>query len=173
METFADILTAGGHLNSLGRSGEVLEIVKQRPERMDELFACISHDDAWVRMRAVDTFEKLVRENPSLADPYITTILDTLTLSDQPSIQWHIAELFTEMRLTGNQITSAINWLTQRIDSADVDWIVAINSMNALVYFHDKQLVSAKDIIPLFEVQTRHKSKTVRKKANQLLDKLN
>lgn len=165
MEPFAEVLAAGGHTNSLARSGEVLEALRADPARLDELFACIAHDDAWVRMRAVDTFEKLVRGDPALGAPYVGRVLDELTRSDQPSIQWHVAQLLGLVALTGAQRTAAVGWLTARVATTQVDWIVAAQAMATLVAFSREGHVPAEDVVPLLEVQTAHQSASVRRKA--------
>lgn len=169
MESFEQILKAGGRTNSLGRASEILAVLSSNHTRLDELFTCISADDAWVRMRAIDTFEKLVKDDPELAQPYLEFILTELTKSVQPSIQWHLAQIFSEVSLTEGQQLQAIEWLKQRIQSVDVDWIVSVNTMKSLLFFHKAGHVSAKDLEPLFTVQTNHASKTVRKKANEFL----
>ncbi len=165
MEPFAEVLAAGGHTNSLGRSGEVLGLLRADPARLDELFACIGHEDAWVRMRAVDTFEKLVREEPSRGAPYVGLVLDELTRSDQPSVQWHVAQLLGVVPLTAAQRREALGWLTARVATTEVDWIVAAQSMATLVAFVGEGHVPAEDIVPLLEVQTAHHSASVRRKA--------
>lgn len=172
MESFADILNAGGHANSLGRSGEVVEILKHDPARLNELYDCIFTDDAWVRMRAVDTFEKLVRDNPNLAAPYLESIFKDLCQTKQPSIQWHIAQIFTEVDLNEDRREHAINWLKDKISTTAVDWIVAVNCMKSLQYFKVQGWVKSDQIKELFEVQLGHKSKSVRKKATQFLKEL-
>ncbi len=172
METLEVILSSGGHANSLGRAGEVLQLVRSNPERTGELFRCIYSEDAWVRMRAIDTFEKLVRENPVLAEPYIDAIFDDLTKINQASIQWHVAELFVELDLTEPQNKKAIKWLKDKISTSDVDWIVSVNTMRALLHFCDKKLVNKDELMFLFKVQIGHKSKAVRKKATKFLEAL-
>ena len=172
MESFAEILKVGGHFNSLGRAEEVLDLLRKDAARLDELFECISDDDAWVRMRAVDTFEKLVKQTPALATPYLNEILSSHTNSDQPSIQWHLAEIFTEANLNDEQQKQAIEWLKSRIDSVDVDWIVSVNTMKALLYFYELGLVDAQEIKSLFQIQTEHHSKSVRKKATLLMQEI-
>lgn len=87
MQSFEEVLQVGGKTNSLGRAGEIFEIVSHEPSRLDELFQCISADDAWVRMRAIDTFEKLIKENPQWVQPYLAELIETFTHSTQPSIQ--------------------------------------------------------------------------------------
>ncbi|MGG5258168.1 hypothetical protein [Phycicoccus avicenniae] len=172
MEAFAEVLAAGGHTNSLGRSGEVLELLRSDASRLDELFACIAHDDAWVRMRAVDTFEKLVREKPTLGQPYLPRVLGELTRSDQPSVQWHTAQLLGLLDLDEEERAAAVRWLTDRVRTTDVDWIVAAQSMAALVAFVRAGHLGADEVVPLLEVQTRHRSASVRRKASGFLEGL-
>lgn len=172
MESFADVLTEGGRSNSLGRAGEVVEAVLADRGRLDELWACIGHEDAYVRMRAIDSFEKVVNEQPAWVDPYVPRILDELTASGQPSIQWHIAQLFPQVRLGDDQRERAIGWLMARLATTDVDWIVSVNCMRALLDFRERGDVGAGVLRSLFEVQGEHASKTVRHKARGFLDDL-
>jgi hypothetical protein len=172
MESFEEILSADGHKNSLGRSNEVYDIVKANPTRMNELFNCIYADDAWVRMRAIDTFEKLVRDNKELARPYTSVIIEDLTEKNQASIQWHLAQLFAEIELSQSQLDKVLVWLRARVSTVEVDWIVSANVMKTLFYFYEKKLIKGEDLEPLLKLQQEHKSKTIRKKADQILDNL-
>jgi hypothetical protein len=172
MERFEDVLAVGVRTNSLGRAGEVLDLLRADGSRTDELFACIGADDAWVRMRAVDTFEKLVREDPGRGRPYVGRVLAELTTSDQPSVQWHVAQMVGELGLTTAQRATAIAWLEQRLATTDVDWIVAARSMATLVAFAQQGHVAAAEVEPLLEVQQDHRSASVRRKATRLRDAL-
>lgn len=116
-------------------------------------------------MRAIDSFEKVINEQPAWAYPYIPRILDELTASRQPSIQWHIAQLFPQVRLDDNQRERAIAWLMARLATTDVDWIVSVNCMRALLHFRNRGDIGAEVLRPLFEVQVGHDSTTVRRKA--------
>ncbi len=169
MEPYREVLAAGGHTNSLGRAGDVLAELRADGSRLPELFACISHDDAWVRMRAVDTFEKLVREDPERAAPYVEDLVSVLTRSEQPSVQWHLAQLFDLVELTAAQQEVARRWLVARISTTDVDWIVAAQTMATLVAFVRRGLVTPDDLVPLLEVQTGHRSASVRRRATAFL----
>lgn len=164
MEPFREVLTAGGHRNSLGRSAEVLAAVRADPGRLDELFACIGDDDAWVRMRAVDTFEKLVREDPERARPYLGRVLGDLTRSDQPSVQWHVAQVLAVAPLTAAQRRRAVAWLVARLETTEVDWIVAAQSLAALDAFERRGHVGTAELVRLLEVQAGHPSASVRRK---------
>jgi hypothetical protein len=172
MESYESILAVGGKTNSLGRADEVISSVYADPSRLDELFNCISANDAWVRMRAVDAFEKIAREHPEWIQPYLDKIFSDLALSSQPSIQWHLAQIFSEVQLTDEQRENAIAWLKDKIKTIEVDWIVSVNTMKALVYFYGNGLLTTEDLIPLFKLQQQHKSNTVKKKAAQFLQQL-
>lgn len=166
-EKFADILQAGEHRNSLGRAQEVIETVLANPSRLDELVDCIYDADAWVRMRAIDSFEKIIRQHRDWVRPYVPRIFSELTQSSQASVQWHLAQLFVYITLTHKQQIQAMNWLKARLATTDVDWIVAVNTMKTLVVFHQKGLVKTSELQRLLETQHPHASKTVRKKAGE------
>ncbi|WP_377644711.1 hypothetical protein [Oryzobacter terrae] len=172
MERFEDVLAVGGRSNSLGRAAEVLDVVRADPSRTDELFACISAEDPWVRMRAVDTFEKLVREDPERGRPYTERVVSDLTRSPQASVQWHVAQLVDLLELTGAQRTGAITWLRERLATTDVDWIVAAQAMTTLVSFVEGGHVDAADLDTLLAVQETHPSASVRRKATRFREAL-
>jgi malonyl CoA-acyl carrier protein transacylase len=125
-----------------------------------------------VRMRAIDTFEKLVKAKPDLATPYLRPILTKLTKSEQPSVQWHLAQIFGEVDLNDDQRKQAIKWLTNRTATTDVDWIVSVNTMKTLLHFYKTGFIGADKLKPLFSTQTEHESKSVRKKAAAFLEEL-
>lgn len=172
MESFEEVLTIGGKSNSLGRAAEVVEAVLKDHGRLEELYVCISATDSWVRMRAIDSFEKICRIHPEWIEPYIDKILRDLTPSTQPSIQWHLAQVFAETNLSADQKGQAITWLKDRIRTADVDWIVSVNVMKALLKFKDDGDISVEELLELFRIQERHTSKSVRKKASSFIEKI-
>ncbi len=172
MEKLEDILKAGGKSNSLGRANEVIDIVLGDHSRLGELYACISADDPWVRMRAADSFEKICRVRPAWAGPYTDAMLRDLTGSTQPSVQWHLAQIFTEVELASEQKDKAVTWLKALLETPETDWIVSVNAMKALLYFRRSGLVGDDELLALFAVQARHKSKSVRKKAAGFMEML-
>ena len=171
MGSFEKVLTVG-KANSLGRADEVVDMVLRDRSRLDELYTCISADNPWARMRAIDSFEKICRVRPQWIEPYIDTILRDLTLSTQPSIQWHLAQIFAETRLSDKQKEKAISWLKGLLVTTDVDWIVSVNAMKALLEFKQRGSVSANELMPLFKIQEQHASKSVRRKAESFLGNL-
>lgn len=172
-ENFVDLLAVGGKSNSLGRANEVIDMVLNDRQRLDELYACLSHNDAWLRMRAADSFEKICRQHPEWIVPYIDKICEGLLDSTQPSIQWHLAQIFRQVELTTEQKARVIDWLKNLLSTKDVDWIVSANAMDTLAQFCEDSSVSKTEVLPLFQMQQNHKSQAVVKRANKLLAKLN
>ena len=172
-ETFAEILAVGGKTNSLGRADEVISIVLENPSRLNELYNCLFEDDAWLRMRAVDSLEKICRIHPEWLEPYVDRFLHDLATSTQPSIQWHLAQMYKEIKLSDSQKILAIDWLKELLSSTEVDWIVAANAMDTLAQFTRDRSLPLSEIIPLLKLQQHHKSKAVIKRAAKLLDEFN
>ena len=171
-EAFADLLRVGGRSNALGRAGEVVDAVLHHPRRLRELLDCVRDDDAWVRMRAVDSVEKVCRADPDRLQPHVEELLTTWTTSGQASVQWHLAQVLAQVRLTPEQQQRAVVWLRERVATTEVDWIVAAESLKTLVLFVDRGLVPAAEVAALAEVQCDHRSASVRRKADGLVTRL-
>jgi len=171
-KAFKELLTVGGKSNSLGRAGEVVASVLDDTSRVEELYQCMFHEDAWVRMRAADSFEKICRERSDIILPYIDRIQAELASSQQPSIQWHIAQLYEQLPLSGDQKHRAIDWLGKLLSSTDVDWIVAANTMRALARFTKQGDFPRDKLLALLNVQLRHKSNSVVKRARKTIQQV-
>lgn len=166
------MLTVGWKSNSLGRVNEVIEIVLADKRRLEELYQCLFDEDAWVRMRAADAIEKVCRVHPDWLEAYIDRFSQELAASTQPSIQWHLAQIYAEVDLTRGQKRFAIDWLKERLTSPQCDWIVASNSMDTLAQFVRDGSVPVAEFRSLLEVQKEHTSKAVVKRANKLSEAL-
>ena len=168
-QTFASMLAEDGKKNSLGRVNDVIELVLDDKMRLEELYHSIFHDDAWVRMRAIDAFEKICREHPEWIKPYIIRIQDELSGSTQASIKWHIAQNYAQVELTDFQKSNAVSWLKKQVVTTEVDWIVSANCMESLAHFVRNGDANKSDLIAVAQVQLGHKSNAVTKRARKLL----
>lgn len=171
-ETFGTMLAVGGKSNSLGRANEVLTTVLNDASKLNELYLCVLHEDAWVRMRAIDTLEKLCRVHPQWLEPYVDRLLHEVAAIDQASIQWHLAELFREIDLAPQQRRQAIAIMKRNIASNSADWIVASNTMDTLAQFVMDGMLPVAELIPLLELQQSHHSNAVVKRATRILNQL-
>lgn len=170
-ENFSEVLLAGGKMNSLGRAEEVVLAVLADKSLMEELYLCMFHEDAWVRMRAADAFEKVCRAHPEWIEGYIDRLQNELSGNEQQaSIKWHIAEIYQQVKLNDTQKRYAIDWLSRTLSSSTVDWIVSANCMKTLAEFTTKGDFPRNKLIELLKIQQTHKSKSVVKKAGMFLE---
>lgn len=160
-EKFATMLMDGGHANSLGKVNEIIEIVLQDKSRLEELYSCLFDEDAWVRMRAADALEKICRQHADWLLPYIDRFQKELSTSTQPSIQWHLAQIYEQVQLTAQQKERAQVWLKSLLSTKEADWIVAANAMDALMKFTKEGSFSTAEMAKLLEIQQQHKSNAV------------
>ncbi len=130
---FEQMLT-GGHPNSLGLTPDVVEIVLCDHNRLEELFECLGSDDEVVRMRAGDALEKVCRERSNWFEPYVNQLLTEVAAIDQPSVQWHLAQMLQHVDLDSPQRRRAVSWLWRTFDRTN-DWIVISEVLTALVFF--------------------------------------
>lgn len=132
-EEFVDILR-GGHPNSLGRTGEVVDLVLTDEARLAALFATINDPDEVVRLRVGDALEKICRDKPEWFVPHVDLLLDDIGQIDQPSVQWHVAQMLDHLRcrLSPGQQRCATE-LLQRNLATSTDWIVLNVTMDVLV----------------------------------------
>ncbi len=167
---FEKRLSVGGKSNSLGKVDEVVKEILGNREFLVALYDCMFSDDAWVRMRAADAFEKVCRVHPDWIKPYIHRLQSELSASTQPSIQWHIAQIYSQVSLQNSQKKQALDWLRKLLSTNEVDWIAAANAMDTLAAFVTRGDFAASEFIRLLKIQQTHKSKSVVRKADKHLD---
>ena len=160
---------SGGDPRRLQNVDVVVALVLEAPDRIQELLDCILHcDDEIVRMRASDALEKVCRERPSLLEPHTPVLLGAMAQIDQPSVQWHVAQILGHVPLTAEQRTRAAQILRNNLDRSS-DWIVLNWSLETLAALARKDT----DLIgPLRTYLRRHEQsayKSLAKRARNLL----
>jgi hypothetical protein len=172
VEPFAELLR-GGHPNSLGRTAEVVGIVRADRARLDELFATMSDPDEVVRMRVGDALEKVCREQPGWFVGYVDRLLGDLGRIEQPSVRWHVAQMLRHLRsdLSCDQQQRATELLQQNL-TGSTDWIVLNVTMDVLTEWtrHDPPL--AEWLTPELERLSHDKRKAVSRRASKRLAEL-
>ncbi|MGH3848368.1 MAG: hypothetical protein ACRDRT_01445, partial [Pseudonocardiaceae bacterium] len=142
---------------------------RRKPTARTPLIGTWPDENAWVRMRAIDSVEKVCRSHPDWLKPFVGRLLGDLATSTQPSIQWHLAQMYVELEFDDDQVDRAISWLQARLATPDVDWIVAANAMAALAELTRRGHASPTDLLPLLQTQRRHRSSSVVKRADKLI----
>lgn len=156
--TILDIIR-GGDKRSLKGVDETVQLVLANPEKLSELYNCLFYDDEIVKMRASDALEKICRQRPDLLEPYLDKLIDDVAQVKQPSIQWHLAQIFSEVKLSSRQKESAIKIMRDNLDKMD-DWIVVNLTLESLANFVRKGDISETEFGMILEKfqRSRHKS---------------
>lgn len=160
----------GGHPNSLGRTGEVVAIVLGDRTRLQELFAAMADPDELVRLRVGDALEKVCREQPGWFVGHIDYLLSDLGQIEQPSVQWHVAQMLQHLRstLSDHQMQQAKE-LLQRNLSSSTDWIVLNVTMDVLTEWATLDTQLADWLVPELERLRMDARRSVAKRASKRL----
>ena len=163
-------MLAGGHPNSLGRTQEVVDVVLADQARLIELFAAMTSDDELVRLRVSDALEKVCREQPAWFLPHVDQILGDLAKIDQPSVQWHIAQMTQHLYvdLSTTQAQRAVRLLQHNLSSSS-DWIVLNVTMDVLAAWAEQDPQLADWLKPQLERLRGDSRKSVAKRAAKRL----
>jgi len=164
-------LFSGGDPRALGRVPVVIDIVLCDPARLGELFECLSSDDLIVRMRASDALEKVARERPMLLEPFVEPLLSEVAAIQQPSVQWHLAQIVAEVRLDADQRQRAVEILKRNLERSE-DWIVLSLTMDSLTHFALEDSDLRLWLIPELRRHLDDRRKSVSKRALKLLNQL-
>jgi hypothetical protein len=171
-ESFADMLT-GGHPNSLGRTGDVVDIVLADRSRLEELFQAIRDPDTIVRLRVGDALEKVCRKQPEWFRTHVDRLLHELGGIDQPSVQWHVAQMLDHLHadLTANQARRATELLKRNL-ARSTDWIVLNVTMDILTRWASSDAPLAGWLVPELERLHHDRRRSVSTRAAKRLAEL-
>lgn len=98
-EDIADALK-GGDRRSIGRSNQVVVLVRRIPTLFPALMDCLYHEDELVRMRAADVVEKLTVKNPEWLRPFRVQLIKLAAGAEQPELRWHLAQVLPRLELS-------------------------------------------------------------------------
>lgn len=90
----------GRDRRSIGRSNQVVTIVRRKPALFPALIDGMHHDDELVRMRAADAVEKLTVTNPEWLPPFTAQLMKLAAGATQQELRWHPAQLLPRLELS-------------------------------------------------------------------------
>jgi hypothetical protein len=161
----------GGDRRSLGRVDEVVEAVLARPARFDALFHCLFSADEIVRMRAADAIEKVSCSRADLLDPYREPLLSDVAEIEQPSVQWHLAQILPRLELSATQRERAVGLLKRNLQTYD-DLFVATHSLEALTWFAEDDPALRAELVPVLREGLTSERKSMAARSRRLLTRL-
>ncbi|MGZ4232231.1 MAG: hypothetical protein ACXVVQ_12505 [Solirubrobacteraceae bacterium] len=164
-------ILVGGDPRSLHGVDHVIAAALADPSALQALFECLFCAEAVVRMRAGDALEKIARIQPELLAPFTHRLLSDVADIDQPSIQWHLAQILTEIELTARQRRRAIAILERNLERYE-DWIVLNLTLQALAHFAQDDPELFRELVPILQSHRADTRKSVAKRATKLLAQL-
>ena len=116
---------SGGHPNYLGNTIAVVEAVLGKPSNFSALFDCFFSDDVLVQMRVANAMKCIARAIKKLLLPYIDRFLNEVSLIDQASTKWSLAQLnlLLDSDLSAAQLKKAKGILVDNLMNHS-DWII-------------------------------------------------
>ncbi len=129
-----EAMLTGGNPRSLRNASIVIDAASRQPELLEELVDCVFSADEIVRMRASDALEKACRADPGLVQRFVPRLLGEMSRIEQPSVQWHLAQILAEVQLDEPEHAKAIAILEHNLDTSS-DWIVTNLTLQALAVF--------------------------------------
>ncbi len=130
MRAIAARLT-GGDRRSIGQANAVAASVRAQPALFGQLWDCLTHPDAVVRMRAADALEKLGRDMPVIFAERRTAILSGALDDGTPGLRWHLVAIASRLPLTDDEAASFCLRLRHLIGH-DRSRIVRVMALQAL-----------------------------------------
>lgn len=169
---FEEMLT-GGHPNSLGRTVEVVDLVLSNPAKLADLYNCYFSQDEVVRLRTSNAIKRISREKPEWLVPYIDKLIAEISMLDQASAQWTLADLFQTLSsfMSELQKGEAQKILKHNLE-ASTDWIVLNNTMETLSEWSMTDATLKQWLLPHLERLSTDSRKSVAGRAKKLRTKL-
>lgn len=164
-------MLSGGDPRSLHGVPVVIGVAAGDAAAFEALFTCLFSGDEIVRMRAADALEKVARIAPERFVAYRRRLLRDVAQIDQASVQWHLAQILSEIELTAAQRGRAVAVLKRNLKRYD-DWLVINLTLEGLARFaHDDPPLRA-ELIPVLQAHQASGRKSIATRATKLLSEL-
>ena len=164
---------AGGHPNSLGNTVEVVEEVLSDHAKFHELFQCYFSNDEVVRLRTSNAMKRICKEKKHLLVPYLDKFLKEISVIDQASAQWTLAQLFAMLKeeMNAGQINQAKRLMKSNLQNHQ-DWIVLNTTMETLAQWAKTDQALKEWLLPHLKRLSGEKRKSISKHAKKLIQSL-
>ncbi|MBH0193333.1 MAG: hypothetical protein HP492_16535 [Nitrospira sp.] len=160
----------GGNRRSIGRSNQVVAIVRRQPALFPALINGMHDKDEIVRMRAADAAEKLTVSNPQWLQPFKRRLLKLATEARQQELRWHLAQMLPRLEWSERDRTLVV--ATLRAYLADRSRIVKTFAMQGLANLAMRDSRLRTPIRRLISSLTQTGSPSVKSRGRRLLVQL-
>ena len=158
-----------GNPNSLGRLLEIFQLIIDNKLSTNNVYDLYQFEDAIVSMRVSNILKRLWRLDPQHVLPLIPLFLKDEIRFINPTFRWTLAQIFKDLyaKLSHEEKPLFIQSIVRNL-ALGTDWIMLVQSMDALIFAKKKGL----PIPPLskdLKVLSKDSRKVVKNKAIALL----
>ena len=160
----------GGDRRSIGRSNQVVTIIRRQPILFPALIDGLYHADERVRMRAADAAEKLTVTNPEWLQPFKVQLIQLAARTTQQELRWHLAQMLPRLELSDRDRKLVVTTLRSYLE--DQSRIVKTFTMQGLVDMAKQDPRLVKSIQARISTLTRTGSPSMKSRGRKLLRQL-
>lgn len=160
----------GGDRRSIGRSNQVVALVRRTPTLFPVLIDCMQHEDELVRMRAADAAEKLTETNPEWLCPFKGRLIKLAAGTQQQELRWHLAQMLPRLALSKRDRVMVLTIFRRYLE--DQSQIVKTFSMQGLADLTTQDPRLSSSIRPLLASLIKSGSASMKSRGRKLLAQL-
>lgn len=157
----------GGDRRSIGRSNQVVAIIRRQPTLFPVLIEGMHHADELVRMRAADAVEKLTVTNPEWLQPFKAQLINLAARATQQELQWHLTQVLPRLELSRKDRVIVVEVFRRYLQ--DKSRIVKTFAMQGLTDLAKQDPRLTNSIRPLISSLTRTGSPSMKSRGRKLL----
>jgi DNA-directed RNA polymerase subunit F len=159
-----------GDLKTTGKSDELAKKAMNNPSMIKELVLSINNEDKGVRMRAVDSVQKISELKPEAIKHYKKEFIKFSTIN-QKEVRWHLAQIYPVLDLNHHEREGILNKLQEWIKT-DESNIVKVFSMQAIYDFSLKDESIKHVAKKVIKEAMKFNTPSINSRAKKLLKKL-
>jgi hypothetical protein len=176
------MLVVGRCRISIGRTAEVVNLIRANPKKVTQLLECLWDEDPCVAMRAADALEKLTRRRGPVPDEIQKTLLKTLQGSwkapligllaeaTENKLRWCLAPVVTRLTLTVPECRRVAETLHSYLE--DRSSIVKTMALQGLADLTRQDASLLPEVVDLLNIHSRSGTAAMRARGRMLLKQL-
>ncbi len=137
------------------------------PERFEELWECLTHENAVVRMRAADALEKATRENSACLQSHTIELLSERLDDGTKEVRWHLLALCGRLQLTDHEAVKLMDRLRHYLETDD-SRIVRVTALQTAFEISQRHGSFAAEMKELIRCAKRSKVASLQSRAKKL-----
>jgi len=160
-------MLGGGDRRSIGRSNQVMAIIRRQPALFSALIDGMHHTDELVRMRAADAVEKLTVTNTEWLQPFRAQLIKLAARATQQELRWHLAQVLPRLELSRRDREIVVEVCRRYLQ--DKSRIVKTFAMQSLADLAKQDSRLTNSIRPLIASLTRTGRPSMKSRGRKLL----